>query len=149
MISYIVNPENNPINTRTVKGENFYVSRAGELEGQETVFESNKSTRLDYLEFSSDHSQAQILIQYYNGTSYESIGTIRPDGTGTAGTRLEWIVAYGNSLFDINVYNTSTNEYKVSLSRPLFFSKGLKIVLINNSSESKNLACRAFGVTNV
>src|SRR5699024_10014931 len=126
MLSYNINPENKPVNAKLVQGESFYISESDDFDENEerTIFESNTSTTLDFLEIASNYQETQIYIQYYTGSEYESIGIVKNDGSGTTGMRIGFLVELGVSLFEVNSYNTASNAYKLSLSKPLTFPKG-------------------------
>lgn len=143
MISYLLNP-----NSVNCGQNNFYISEAGEVAANTkiTIFENTKPTVLEYLEFATNYTSSKLIIQYYDGTTYQSIGLVKVDGSGTDGVTPTSLAANGCNLFEVNAHSTSNNIYKFSLAKPLHFSQGVRIQLENTAqSTPKNLACRAWG----
>lgn len=100
---------------------------------------------IEQLEWATNNSAGNIIIEYPRDGGYAPIGTLRTDGSSTTGFSPAAINQHGSSLFDIIAYNTQANEYKFGLNRSLSFPKGLRIKLRNNTSGTINIACRVYG----
>lgn len=136
-----------PINKKikTLGTKAFEIDRSGELDANEslTVFQTEKPTSLDYLEFATDSSSGQILIRTLLNGEWKSIGSINNKGSGRSVFTPQNILDNNSSLWSINHYDDS---FKFSLRRKLDFPEGLQVVLRNRSSEEViNIGCVGYG----
>lgn len=127
--------------------EGIHAFRIGSMNAGNNIpiLESSSPVTIEYLEWATNSTSAQILIQHRKiDGDYESIGILQNDGSNTIGTTPKNIVDHDSSFFIVNSY--SEGKYKFTLRNKLHFPNGVRVSVVNNSSSEINNAVRLFGV---
>lgn len=126
--------------TGSIGKKSLYVSRYGELAAgtEEVVLDTTSPCVIDYLEFATNNNlyvQVRIMARV-NGTP-TSWTILHYGATGIVGFYPGDINQSVSALFDILLYDTTNNRYKVA-SKNLQFPEGVKITLRSVSTTAAN-----------
>src|SRR5699024_11343795 len=132
--------------TKTDKSLSFFeISESGEVEprNNKLIYESEKQSTLEFLEFSTNHFESQVILQYKKNGDNHSLGLIKKDGTSRLGIHAKNIIDEGSSMWRVTSYQGGA--YKFSLRNPIHFPEGFRVLVRVNASENKNIGVYAYG----
>lgn len=131
----------------------FYVDRKGEIAGgaNEELYQTTRPVLIEWLEFSTNSvslPRLEILARNAAG-SFAPVGFLGANGVDIAQLSMGNIASNGVSIFDIKVYDTTANTYKIAFNRPIRFPRGFILRLRRDASSVTgiNAAVRAYGMT--
>lgn len=131
----------------------FYIDRKGNVAGgaNEQLFITTRPAQIEWLEFATNSvSLPRLQIEARSAAgSYTPVGFLGSDGVNIAQLSMGNIASNGVSIFDIKVYDTTANTYKIAFNRPIRFPRGFLLRLIRDTSSITgiNAAVRAYGMT--
>lgn len=140
-LNYILNKVL-PVSTLGLKQR--VASRTGTMESntEEIVLDVNKPVTIDFGEFVVNHRTSVLVrVQQYRaiGSVYlDSLFLLTYAGT-TTGFSPELVNHSGSSLLALDIFDTTNDRYKLSM-RDVHFPEGVKISMINNTTDQELLA---------
>lgn len=112
-----------------------YLKRLGNLavSTTEIVLDTKKPIKLDYLEFvTNDLSNTRLLVRQYENNVAVGLGLLTYAGTETSFS-VSNLVRDGSAIVRFELYDTTNNRYKISVTG-IEFPEGCQIGVVNNSS---------------
>lgn len=109
------------------------------------VYSTNAKSQIDYIEFSTNNINAELILTYVDDKGTNKTSTItNPSDNSELPLTLDNIVNYGYPNTDFIVYDPTKAIYKIAI-KDLKFSNGFKLVAKNSGSINANIGVKLVG----
>lgn len=109
------------------------------------VYSTNAKSQIDYIEFSANNINAELVLTYVDDKATNKTTTItNPNDNSVLPLTLDNIVKYGYPNTDFIVYDPTKAIYKIAI-KDLKFSNGFKLVVKNSGSINANIGVKLVG----